>query len=57
MRLASTLLWYSRGVISQGKAAELAGVSRAASIDALAESGISANQETVEDLDEVLARV
>ena len=54
MRLASTLLWYSRGIVSQGKAAELAGLSRAAFIDALAESGISANQESLEDLDEAL---
>jgi predicted HTH domain antitoxin len=57
MRLASALLWYARGLVSQGKAAELAGLSRSAFIDALAESGISASQETLEDLDEALARV
>ena len=56
IRLASALLWYSRGLVSQGKAAEIAGLSRSAFIDALAESEISANQETLEDLDEALAR-
>lgn len=56
MRMASALLWYSRGLVSQGKAAEIAGVSRSAFIDALAESGISANQETLDDLDKALAR-
>ncbi len=56
MRLAAALLWYSRGLASQGKAAEIAGLSRSAFIDALADSEISANQETAEDLDEALAR-
>ena len=56
IRLASALLWYSRGLVSQGKAAEIAGMSRSEFIDALGESEISANQETVEDLDEALAR-
>jgi predicted HTH domain antitoxin len=56
IRLAAALLWYSRGLISQGKAAEIAELSRSAFIDALAESGLSANQETLDDLDEALAR-
>lgn len=56
MRLASGLLWYSRGLVSQGKAAEIAGLSRSAFINALADSGISVSQETLEDLDEALAR-
>lgn len=56
MRLAAALLWYARGVLSQGKAAEIAGLSRSAFIDALAANEISASQETLEDLDEALAR-
>lgn len=36
MRLASAIDWYRRGLVSQGRAAEIAGVSRADSIDALA---------------------
>jgi predicted HTH domain antitoxin len=56
MRLAAAVVWYAKGSVSQGRAAELAGVSRAAFLDALSESGVSACQETLEDLDEVLTR-
>jgi predicted HTH domain antitoxin len=56
MRLAAAIVWYAQGRVSQGKAAEIAGVSRAKLLDALSESGVSACQETLEDLDEVLAR-
>jgi predicted HTH domain antitoxin len=56
MRLAAAILWYAQGRISQSRAAELAGVSRAEFLDALSASGVSASQETPEDLDEVLAR-
>jgi predicted HTH domain antitoxin len=56
MRLAAAILWYAQGRISQSRAAELAGVSRAELLDALAASGVSVSQETLEDLDEVLAR-
>jgi predicted HTH domain antitoxin len=56
IRLAATVIWYSQGRISQGRAAELAGVSRAEFLDALSASGVSASQETLEDLDQVLAR-
>lgn len=56
MRLAAAIVWYSQGRISQSRAAELAGVSRAEFLDAMSASGISACQETLEDLDEVLAR-
>jgi predicted HTH domain antitoxin len=38
----------------KARAAELAGVSRAEFLDALSESGVSACQETLEDLDELL---
>ncbi len=56
MRLAAAVIWYAQGRISQSRAAELAGVSRAELLDSLSESGVSASQETLEDLDEALAR-
>lgn len=56
IRLAAAVVWYAQGRVSQGRAAELAGVSRAEFLDALSESGVPACQETLEDLDEVLAR-
>ncbi|HEX8324883.1 MAG TPA: UPF0175 family protein [Tepidisphaeraceae bacterium] len=34
IRLAAVLFWYSRGVVSQGRAAELAGLTRAQFIEA-----------------------
>jgi len=36
MRLAAAMLWYSRGMISQEKAAEIAGLNRAEFLRALA---------------------
>jgi predicted HTH domain antitoxin len=36
MRLAAAMLWYSRGMISQEKAAEIAGLNRAELLRALA---------------------
>ena len=56
MRLAAAVVWYAQGRVSQGRAAEIARVSRAEFLDALSESGVTACQETLEDLDEVLAR-
>lgn len=56
MRMAAAVVWYAQGRVSQGRAAEIAGVSRAEFLDALSESGVSACQETLEDLDEVLVR-
>ncbi len=56
MRLAAAVIWYAQGRVSQGRAAELAGLSRADFLDALSASGVSACQETLEDLDEVLER-
>jgi predicted HTH domain antitoxin len=53
LRLAAAVVWYAQGRVSQGRAAEIAGVSRAEFIDALSESGVSACQETLDDLDEV----
>ncbi len=56
MRLAAAIVWYAQGRISQSRAAELAEVSRAELIDAVSDTGVAVCQETLEDLDEVLAR-
>lgn len=56
IRLAAAVVWYARGLISQGKAAEIAGLSRAALIDLLAASGVSPCQETLEEIEEALSR-
>ena len=56
IRVATAVYWYARGLVSQGKAAEIASVSRAEFIDLLAASGVSPSQETLEDLEEALAR-
>jgi predicted HTH domain antitoxin len=54
MRLAAALLWYSQGEVSQSKGAEIAGVSRAEFIDALAGHRIPIVQVTSPELmDEV----
>ncbi|MEX0777868.1 MAG: UPF0175 family protein [Phycisphaeraceae bacterium] len=41
MRLAMAAKWYEMGLIPQGRAAEIAGLSRAAFINALARFGVS----------------
>ena len=51
VRLAAALEWYRRGMISQGRAAEVAGVTRADFIDALAARQIPVVQMDPEDLD------
>ena len=44
VRLAAALEWYRRGLLSQGRAAEVAGMPRADFIDALALRGIDVVQ-------------
>ena len=56
MRVAAALLWYSHGEISQSKAAEIAGTSRAEFIDELAHRRIPAVQVTAEELQEEIQR-
>lgn len=56
MRIALAVRWYALGVVSQGRAAEMAGMSRSAFIDTLGEFGVPACQETIDDIREVLAR-
>ncbi len=56
MRLAAAMLWYSRGVLSQEKAAEIAGLNRAQLLAALARNNIDAFAVDFDDLDEELKR-
>lgn len=56
LKLAACIKWYELGQLSQAKAAEIAGVSRAAFIDALHRHGVPAIQAETESLrDEILA--
>jgi len=48
--------WYEMGMISQEKAAEIAGLSRADFIFALAKYGVSPFQYTIEEIKEELDR-
>ena len=50
LRIAAAVKWYETGRVSQGRAAELAGVSREAFHDALSRYGVSAFQLTPEEL-------
>ena len=54
VRLAAAIDWYSRGLISQGRAAEVAGIPRADFIDALAARKIEVVQVDLEALDREL---
>ena len=55
MRLAASIHWYSQGTISQGKAAEIAGVSRAEFLEELFHRKIPASQVTLEELRQELS--
>lgn len=57
MRIAAAVKWYELGKISQGKAAEIAGLSRAAFIDALSRFQVSPFQYSAEELAKEVARV
>ncbi len=54
LRLAAAIFWYERGKISQGKGAEIAGLSRADFLDALFRAQVPACQVTIEELKEEL---
>lgn len=56
MRLAAAVKWYEVGTVSQSKAAEVAGISRQAFLDALIRFEVSPFQTTPEQLAEELAR-
>ena len=49
MRLAAAVKWLEMGIISQGRAAEVAGLSRSELIDALGRFGVSPFQYGAED--------
>jgi predicted HTH domain antitoxin len=55
MRLAAAVKWYELGVLSQGKAAEIAGLTRAEFITALTRFKVSVWQYTAEELQEELS--
>ena len=50
MRLAAAAKWYEMGLLSQGKAAEAAGLSRTAFVAQLARFGVSPFQETAPEV-------
>ena len=55
MRIAAAVKWYELGELSQGKAAEVAGLSRAEFIGELARFRVSPFQYTANELNEELA--
>lgn len=52
--IAAVVKWFELGSISQGKAAEILGLSRAEFLEVLSDYRVSAWQYTKEDLDEEL---
>ncbi len=50
LRLAAAIFWYDRGEISQGRGAEIAGLTRVEFIDALGRANVSAIQTSVAEL-------
>jgi predicted HTH domain antitoxin len=50
MRIAATIQWYERRELSQERAAELAGLSRLAFVEALGRYGVSPFQATAAEL-------
>ena len=54
MRIAAAVKWYELALVSQGRAAEIAGVSRAAFIAALGQYKVSPFQYTAEEILEEL---
>ena len=56
LRLAAAIFWYDRGLISQGKGAEIAGLTRAGFIKALSEAEVNPLQVTSEEMKAELER-
>ena len=50
MRIAASVQWYAQGLVSQAKAAEIAGLDRIAFLEELARRKVSACQASFEDL-------
>jgi predicted HTH domain antitoxin len=57
LRLAAAIEWYRQGRISQGRAAEVAGMNRVDFLDALYRAKVPACQATVDEVLEEAARV
>lgn len=55
MRIAAAVKWYELGKLSQGKAAEVAGLSRSAFIEALSRFQVSPIQITDEEMKKELS--
>lgn len=55
LRLAAAVKWYELRRVSQGRAAEIAGLTRTEFISALGQLGVSAIQATPEDLEREIA--
>jgi len=56
LRLAAAVKWYEMQRISQGRAAEIAGISRSEFIDALGQFGVSPFQYSADELIEEAER-
>ena len=54
LRLAAAVKWYELGIISQEKAAEIAGVTRSEFIFSLSRFNVSPFQHTVDEIEEEL---
>lgn len=52
LRTAAAVAWYERQRVSQGRAAEIAGLSRAEFLEALDRFGVSPFQDTIDELRE-----
>lgn len=50
LRVAAAVKWYDQEVVSQGRAAEIAGLSRTEFIQALGRYGVSPFQDTLDEL-------
>jgi predicted HTH domain antitoxin len=57
LRLAAAVKWYEMHLLSQGRAAEIAGLSRAEFIAALARFGVTPFQTSVDELAQEAERV
>jgi predicted HTH domain antitoxin len=56
MRIAAAVHWYSQGMVSQGKGAEIAGLNRAEFLDELFRRKVPAVQTSLDELREELRR-
>jgi predicted HTH domain antitoxin len=50
VRIAAAVKWYEQRLVSQGRAAEIAGISRSEFIEALGRYGVSPFQDTLDEL-------